>query len=143
MKTNPSLVRLVIFFVSALGCASFIDPFKSMVYPPEYAKLGFLFVIGGAILALLSHRTKDQNAIHEFPIERTGVYRWSRNPLLLGLFSILMGLSLASGSLLAWVPTIYFITFCNKHIIIPSENALKAKSQTAFEDYQSSARRWI
>jgi protein-S-isoprenylcysteine O-methyltransferase Ste14 len=72
-----------------------------------------------------------------------GPYRWTRNPMYVGLTLILVGLGLALNnpwfSLLsaAALPIVHFIA------VLPEEDYLKAKFGSSFEDYRRKVRRYL
>ena len=72
-----------------------------------------------------------------------GIYRYTRNPLYLGLTIVLLGWSAwlaATGALLGPVIVVAFITHFQ---ILPEERALAAKFGCEYQEYQARVRRWI
>ena len=114
-------------------------------------KLG-LIIIGMAVLLdiwslLLFFRAKTTpnpmklgNTSHLVTI---GLYRFSRNPMYLGLLVMLVGWALYLGSLspLAMLPL--FVWLLTKQQIEPEETMLLDKFKQEYRDYQQRVRRWI
>jgi protein-S-isoprenylcysteine O-methyltransferase Ste14 len=76
-------------------------------------------------------------------VVRSGIYRYSRNPMYLGMLLGLGGLAtlLANPFNLMLLPL--FVLFLNQFQIIPEENALIDKFGQDFRDYQAQVRRWL
>ena len=72
-----------------------------------------------------------------------GIYRYSRNPMYLGIVLALLGWAafLANVAALAVVPV--FVVWMNAFQIAPEERALAAKFGAAFSGYREKVRRWI
>lgn len=72
-----------------------------------------------------------------------GPFRVSRNPIYLGLTSILVGVALALGSLTVWLIVPVFVGLVGWNVI-PVEEAMLAETfGAAYADYRSRVRRWI
>jgi len=137
---------LAVFFVCGIGFASFIDPFKYSLYPPAFGKIGFLVIATGLIFIFFAkiHALRSKNSNEDYiPYFRKGIYTKSRHPRLLGIFLVLIGLSLASGSVFAWIPALAFIPFCNRKIIPRFESELSRIFGDDFEKYKADVRPWI
>ena len=73
----------------------------------------------------------------------TGVFRYSRNPMYLGLVLILTGVAVGLGSAtpLAVIPA--FIWWITRRFIIVEERALAERFGQAYADYRRRVRRWL
>ena len=73
-----------------------------------------------------------------------GIYRWSRNPMYLGilLFLIACGIYLANIVALLVIPPV-FVIYINTYQIRPEEEALALIFGDEFVRYCASARRWL
>lgn len=73
----------------------------------------------------------------------TGIYRWTRNPMYLGLLLALTGwaIFLAHPASVAGLPA--FVAWMNRFQIVPEERILSAKFGSAYAHYLASVRRWI
>lgn len=72
-----------------------------------------------------------------------GVYRYSRNPMYLGLAVLLIAWAIAlSNPRSLWGPVI-FVVYITRFQILPEERALKRNFGTAYAEYLRSVRRWI
>jgi protein-S-isoprenylcysteine O-methyltransferase Ste14 len=74
---------------------------------------------------------------------RTGPFRFSRNPMYLGMAIILAGLAVAFGVWVGFLMLPIFVFYITTFQIKPEEEALRNKFGSEFEDYCSKVRRWI
>jgi protein-S-isoprenylcysteine O-methyltransferase Ste14 len=72
-----------------------------------------------------------------------GVYRWTRNPMYLGLALGLAGAAVGLSNLGAMVLLPAFVTWIDRLQIVPEERALLANFGAAFTDYAARVRRWL
>ena len=72
-----------------------------------------------------------------------GIYKYSRNPMYLGLLLVLFGISIILNLIggLSLIPL--FILYLNLFQIIPEENAMMDLFKDEFLDYKENVRRWI
>lgn len=73
----------------------------------------------------------------------TGLYRYSRNPMYLGLLIILLGWTLIQGNVLGLIIVALFVTSITQIQIKPEEIALEKKFGEEFKRYKTAVRRWI
>lgn len=71
------------------------------------------------------------------------IYRWTRNPMYLGLLLILAGWGLFLGHAVALVLAPTYIPLMNRLQILPEERALAAKFGPEFAAYRARVRRWL
>ena len=72
-----------------------------------------------------------------------GLYRYSRNPMYLGLLLITIASTIWFGTWLGIIINIVFIFLINFLQIIPEEEALLEIFCEEYEEYKKSVRRWI
>ena len=72
-----------------------------------------------------------------------GVFRLSRNPMYLGLASILFGAGLGLGSVAGLVVTPLFVGSINARFIPMEERILEEEFGEAYDAYRVRVRRWI
>ena len=72
-----------------------------------------------------------------------GIYRWTRNPMYLGMLLLLIGWAciLSNGAALAILPL--FVIYMNRFQIGPEERALRARFGAEFDNYCRNVRRWL
>ncbi len=76
-------------------------------------------------------------------IVTTGVFRFTRNPMYVGLALALVGLFLAFGGLSAAVGLPAFIGYITRFQIVPEERMLEAKFGGEYVAYRARVRRWL
>lgn len=74
---------------------------------------------------------------------RSGIYRFTRNPMYLGLLFVLIGWALYLSNILALLFLPAFIFYMNRFQIEPEERALTDRFGQEFHEYASQVRRWL
>lgn len=72
-----------------------------------------------------------------------GLYRWSRNPMYLGLLLVLTGWTVYQSNAAAFIAPVLFVAYITRFQILPEERVLAAKFGPAYESYRRTVRRWI
>jgi protein-S-isoprenylcysteine O-methyltransferase Ste14 len=72
-----------------------------------------------------------------------GVFRWSRNPMYLGMLVALAGWAAYLSNALAALLLPAFVAYLNRFQIRPEEQALLARFGPAYSEYMAAVRRWI
>jgi protein-S-isoprenylcysteine O-methyltransferase Ste14 len=126
----------------------FALPFVPLRFPP-IATGGVFILIGFGIVGLALHEMRDFNA----PSEETGlsiptlvtggVYRYSRNPLYIGLGVALFGFAVAINSLWVLAGLIPFFWFLATRVIPREEAELMRTYGELYDEYSKDVRRWL
>jgi protein-S-isoprenylcysteine O-methyltransferase Ste14 len=72
-----------------------------------------------------------------------GVYRFTRNPMYVGMLLFLLAWGVYLDCLLAFIGPVLFVLYMNRFQIGPEERVLRAKFGGPFEDYMGEVRRWL
>ncbi len=72
-----------------------------------------------------------------------GPFRISRNPIYLGMTSILIGLAIALGSLTPWLVVPLFVALVARNVIPVEESMLQETFGEQYTQYRARVRRWI
>ena len=72
-----------------------------------------------------------------------GPYRWSRNPIYLGLLLLLLGVVVVLRNPVALIAAAAFVAYEDRFQIGPEERALEARFGKEFEQYTARTRRWV
>jgi protein-S-isoprenylcysteine O-methyltransferase Ste14 len=72
-----------------------------------------------------------------------GIFRWTRNPMYLGMLVVLIAWALWLSNALAFIVLPLFVAYLNRFQILPEERALQARFGAEFERYCRSVRRWL
>lgn len=72
-----------------------------------------------------------------------GIYRFTRNPMYLGLATLLLAWAIYLGNLAALAGVPLFILYMNRFQIAPEERALEARFGAEYRLYRARVRRWL
>ena len=73
----------------------------------------------------------------------SGPYRWTRNPMYLGLTGLLLAWASYLGSLAGVLGPVFFVAYITCFQIVPEEQALLRLFGQQYADYQRRVPRWI
>jgi protein-S-isoprenylcysteine O-methyltransferase Ste14 len=73
----------------------------------------------------------------------TGIYRYTRNPMYVGIACVLAGCFLAFGGLSAVIGIPAFCWYITRFQIVPEERVLQAKFGDTYTRYRARVRRWV
>ena len=145
-KIPPPLVALTF---------GFLVNYTKTKFPKIEIELGdvigsFMIIIGlliilSAIILFKKYKTTitPLNPSNATKLIVHGIYKFSRNPMYLGLLLILSGISIIQNPIggLLFVPL--FILYLNHFQIIPEESAMLDLFKDDFLKYKENVRRWI
>lgn len=104
-----------------------------------------LMIMVSAARTFRQHKT-TLNPIHLEDVStlvRRGVFRYSRNPMYLGMVVLVFGLCLAWGSWWGFGLGLGLFLYLDRFQIRPEEKVLSAQFGSAFDDYKKHTRRWL
>ena len=148
LKIPP--VALVIIVASTMSlAATFVPMFH--YHLPFQSLMTWAFGILGVIVCTLGvlefkrarttvNPTKPQSSSS---LVRTGIYRYTRNPMYLGFLLILAGWATSTATILSFVGLSAFVLYMNRFQIEPEERALSAIFGDEFYEYRNNVRRWV
>jgi protein-S-isoprenylcysteine O-methyltransferase Ste14 len=115
---------------------------------PAAAAGGFVFLAGLALLiwAAATFRRAGTNVQTSKPttmIVAMGPYRYSRNPIYVGMFLGLVGIAVGFGSLWPLVLLIAFFLVIRYGVVAREEAYLERKFGDAYSTYKIRVRRWL
>ncbi len=126
--------------------------FHFTVYGPRLLRMrwtGGAVLVLGAALTLWGVRTFKLSGATILPYERTtrlvvnGPFRFTRNPMYLGLVTMLLGSALALGTIGPWFVALALAVTLQLRFIRHEERALAASLGERYERYRQSVRRWL
>ncbi len=115
--------------------------------PVAYA--GVIPVLFGIAMAAISAGmfVKVDTGLEPFDEATTlvtgGFFRFSRNPMYLGMFLMLFGVAFLLGSLGALLPLLLFVLVIRYNFVLGEERFLEAAFGQQYLDYKSEVRRWL
>jgi protein-S-isoprenylcysteine O-methyltransferase Ste14 len=145
---TPVNVLEIIVLVALPVILHFIVPVFILV-PSPYRYTGILIMAGGFYLMLKTSgefrkkRTSYELHGESFVLITSGPFRYSRNPMYLGILIWLIGLAVLLGSLVACIfPVLFFLLA--QGIMIPMEEKKMLRAAGApYSDYMRHVRRWL
>ncbi|MFO1494987.1 MAG: isoprenylcysteine carboxylmethyltransferase family protein [Lysobacterales bacterium] len=119
--------------------------------PPMHALAALLLWLAGlgvALSGVLAFR-RAQTTVDPTRPERagrivsSGIYRWTRNPMYLGMTLVLLAWALWLGAPAAAGLLPVFVLWISRWQIVPEERALAARFGSEYRAYCARVRRWI
>ena len=123
-------------------------PLIQLINPP-FAYGGIIAVFCGIAISAISAGMfkKADTGIRPFDeataLVTSGFYRYTRNPMYLGMFLVLFGMAFLQGSLGALLPLPLFVLIIRNHFVLGEERFMEAAFGQSYLDYKSTVRRWI
>ena len=104
-----------------------------------------LIIILFAIILFKKYQTTitPLNPFNATKLMTDGIYKFSRNPMYLGLLLVLVGISTILNPFGGFFLIPLFVLYLNFFQIIPEENAMADLFKDEFLDYKKNVRRWI
>ncbi|HEX7115365.1 MAG TPA: isoprenylcysteine carboxylmethyltransferase family protein [Steroidobacter sp.] len=148
LKVPPVVVVLIA--AALMWLLAKATPSVAFEMPARKAVVAVLVALGIAIIGagIAAFRRAQTTVDPRTPeaassIVRTGIYRWSRNPMYLGFLLILAGWGVALSNGLALLVLPLFVAYISRFQIVPEERALRQRFGADYEAYTASVRRWI
>ena len=148
LKIPP--VAQTFIFAAGMWIASRYAPSLSVTIPARVFLAVFVagFGIAVAVPAVKAFRTADTTVDPFSPDKASqlvvaGVYRYSRNPMYLGLLCLLVAWATWLSNLVAFACLAAFVFYMNRFQIQPEERALTEQFGDAYRAYMDSVRRWL
>jgi len=126
------------------GLATPLPPLWRWGVAAVLAALAFALAISG--LVAFGRAGTTHNPVHidkASALVTGGVYRFTRNPMYLGLTTLLTALAFAYSAPLTLLGPILFVPLITRLQIVPEERMLREKFGSAYEGYCARVRRWL
>ena len=145
-RIPPPLIAMLcvlIIFLSKSIFPSFVFSYK--------LQLGIFVITIGFLLLIISIKSFIDNKTTINPLNlkkstylvTSGVFRFSRNPMYLGMLLFLLGTAIILNIIGGLIISILFIFYMNFFQIIPEEKALQNLFGKKYRNYRKTVRRWI
>ena len=148
LKVPPPLVALVTGLLM-WWAAKLVPPLAL----PGVARIAVAVVFAGvgvglAMSGVLTFRRAKTTVNPTTPaaasaLVRTGVFRFTRNPMYLGLLLCLVAWAIFLSSVLALLIAPLFVVYMNRFQIVPEERELARHFGAEFQAYRERVRRWL
>ena len=148
---KPRTIYPPIYFFAACAAMAALHwwfPGVRLLSPPAtYA--GAAPVVAGVVLAFVAKKQFDGVGTTVKPFERSSVvvahgpFRYSRNPMYLGMFLALFGLSVLLGTLTPVAVIPVFAWLIVSRFVHREERHMEEQFGDAYRDYKRRVRRWL
>jgi len=145
----PPLALVAIFGV-AMWCGARAAPSLFLAIPARLVVAAAMAALGGAVslAGVLEFRGARTTVSPYRPdatsaIVRTGVYRYSRNPMYLGFLFMLGGWAVLLSNAFALALLPLFVVFMSRFQVVPEERWLMERFGDEFAEYMTKTRRWL
>lgn len=148
LRIPPPLVAAVVA-ASMYGLVALL-PTLAVALPHRGVLVACLAVLGATVaLAGVAAFRRQRTTLNPMTPDATttivtgGIYRWTRNPMYLGLLLALGAWAAHLSNVAAVVPLPVFILYMNRFQIRPEERALLALFGAPYQQYLADVRRWV
>src|SRR5258705_1549469 len=114
-----------------------------------WSYLGAALIVIGVVISAAGAGTFRRAGTPVKPFERStalvthGIYRFTRNPMYLGLLLVLIGSAIAFGTLSPWLPIPLFLLIVRTQFIRGEEEFLEGIFGADYLAYKQRVRRWF
>jgi protein-S-isoprenylcysteine O-methyltransferase Ste14 len=148
LKVPPPVVAVLIgaamWLASRSGPSIDLPPLIRTVGAGAIAASGGILAFAGKIAFRRAKTTiNPMRPANASSLVTSGIYRFTRNPMYLGLLLLLLGWSVYLSSVFVFVGPVLLILYLGRFQIAPEERVLAAKFGEAYLDYTSRVRRWL
>jgi protein-S-isoprenylcysteine O-methyltransferase Ste14 len=151
MDTPRIFVPPPLIVAGTLVAGLWIDG-RAYIWPMQPTLLlivGAVLIVGGLILIGLALRlfrrlgTRPEPWQPSSELARSGVYRFTRNPMYLGMVIIYLGIALGLQSSTAGLLLLPLVAVLDRLVIAREEAYLSRRFGASFEAYRRRVRRWM
>lgn len=155
MTDNPHRPKRIvippIWFALGLVAVFVLDRYLPLVSFSSSLALGIgviliLLGLGSAISAVGLFRKADTGIVpfsEATALVTSGAFRFSRNPMYLGMVFVLLGTALITGSVAGLLVAPVFVLIIQSRFILDEEQMLREVFGEEYEDYCQRVRRWL
>jgi protein-S-isoprenylcysteine O-methyltransferase Ste14 len=148
---QPRKIVPPFWFVLALGLAVLLHYLMPIgrIIPEPWSYSGALLVVVGIVMSAAGAGAFRRVGTPVVPFERStvlvtdGLYRFTRNPMYLGLVLSLCGVAILLGSISAWIPIPVFVWIIQARFIAGEERFLEEIFGEQYRAYRQRVRRWL
>jgi protein-S-isoprenylcysteine O-methyltransferase Ste14 len=140
--------RIAISLILAATVINLYEPINTReIYASAWVAI--LLMLGGFTVMMVAWWQFKQRAVAICPTESTaslitdGIYRCTRNPMYLGLTSMLAGLAVYIGTLPFYMAAAVFLAIIHLKFCPYEESKLRREFGSEYAQYASKVRRWI
>ncbi len=148
LKTIIPPPAIALFFIALLYLSTYLIPAFRIDYQTILAVICLVAGFSPAGIAFFQFKKRDTTIDPRKPENSTelvvgGVFKYSRNPMYVGLTMVLVSASLFLGAWSGLVLIPVFILLINHLQILPEEEAMEKLFGEQYAEYCKNVRRWI
>jgi protein-S-isoprenylcysteine O-methyltransferase Ste14 len=116
---------------------------------PPLSFIGIALIVGGIAMSANAAGKFRKAGTPVVPFERstalvtTGLYRFTRNPMYLGLVTVLIGVAIVCGTVGPLIPIPMFVWIITQRFIVGEERFLQEIFGERYLAYKKSVRKWL
>lgn len=140
--------RIAITLLVAATVLWYLSPPETIIYLP-YKLIGTIYIpLGFVVLLVAWLQFKKANAAisptaKSSLIVTHGIYRYTRNPMYLGMLLMLLGSAFFMGTITAMLAPVIFFLIIDKVFIPYEEDKLLTSFGDVYKEYMAETRRWL
>lgn len=150
MDTHRGPLPPIYFLIALAGSVLlyWLMPIRSVLSSPV-RWTGLVVLMLGGLFAVLPAKKFNEAGTTIKPFEESstlitdGLYRYTRNPMYLGMVLVLVGVDMVLGSLSPFLVVPLFIILIDRIFIRKEEEALRAQFGEQYTSYVGKVRRWL
>ena len=146
----PPLLIVLICAGAMYWCAIFLDhaavlPLVVRLSLATFTAIVAVLVLVAALRAFRQHQTtvNPLEPNRSSTVVTSGIYAYSRNPMYLSMFFLLLGWAVFLGQLAATAGLLLYLAAIARLQIVPEEKILTGKFGDTYADYLASSPRWL
>ncbi len=148
LKIPPPIVALLVA-IAMWGIASITPVLQFLTF--DRVPIAMAIAVVGLVLMVAGNISFRQAKTTINPMQpaaasslvSSGIYRFTRNPMYLGMLIVLIAWAVFLWSPLALLGLPVFFLYIDRFQIVPEERALATLFGTAYATYQTQVRRWL
>ena len=148
IKIHPAMI-----IITSVGVGAIAGNFWQLDMAEEnlliIRRFGLAFAGIGLLVLVLAYasmaraNTTINPSEHSSKLVSSGIYAYSRNPIYLGWFVVLVGMGLTNTSFLALIVSLLMIFLLYWLVIVEEESYLESKFGEEYLQYKKNVRRWL
>lgn len=149
-RNSPCVIACPpLIFLAALGIGWFLNWLTPLLLPSPWHIAGGALILAGFSLGSWGYYALRRAGTAVRPdrpvtaLVTDGPYRYTRNPLYIGLTTIYLGIALSTGVLWLLITLVPVLAVMNWKIVRREEQFLEAKFGDAYRNYKVRVRRWV
>ncbi len=148
LKIPPVVVALICIAINYLGRHQQWAMFRQYKQFDAWVIIPLLLGMGIALWGVLEFR-RARTTVNPHTPERassivsSGIFRYTRNPMYLGIVLVLIAVTVYLGSFVGVFSTILFMLYINRFQIVPEEREMERLFGSDYAQYKQKVRRWF